>query len=338
MRNQKLRLFLIILFTSLAVAACTLKSKTTSLPQDEPPGLPIATNPPPEIVVQTEVPPAQPLSTSTTQATLDISPGPAQIPPSELPISSCDRITIEADTSIPDGTLLLPGQVFIKAWRVRNSGDCVWTPGYQVALFQGDPLGASDYARTVFVPPDSNLDLLAASWQPQRFNIQPGETVDLAMLFQAPPKPGSYTGTWSLVNESNERIDPLFWVSITVSEEFNAEGNPWAGAWNLQDPYTGRSAGQPFFLYVKNEAFYGVFYDSQGEMNLITGWMGKDPQVVKGEFGPPGQVTGRTFIWSLLEKEDQFQGAANLNKFTVNPWCGSRPGIPLPQPCLLETE
>ncbi|WP_405137808.1 helix-turn-helix domain-containing protein [Nocardia sp. NBC_01388] len=41
-----------------------------------------------------------------------------------------DRTEWVADITIPDGTLLLPGQTFTKVWRIRNAGTVDWTERY----------------------------------------------------------------------------------------------------------------------------------------------------------------------------------------------------------------
>jgi hypothetical protein len=35
-----------------------------------------------------------------------------------------------ADITIPDGTLVSPGETVTKTWRIENDGDCTWTPEY----------------------------------------------------------------------------------------------------------------------------------------------------------------------------------------------------------------
>ncbi len=42
----------------------------------------------------------------------------------------CDNATYVSDVTIPDRTIMTPGQPFVKTWAVTNSGACAWTSGY----------------------------------------------------------------------------------------------------------------------------------------------------------------------------------------------------------------
>jgi hypothetical protein len=44
------------------------------------------------------------------------------------------------DLTIPDGTLVAPGQTLIKRWEVQNVGSCDWGPGYQLVRIGQDEL------------------------------------------------------------------------------------------------------------------------------------------------------------------------------------------------------
>ena len=59
--------------------------------------------------------------------------------------SACDVSVFITDVTIPDGTLMAPGQNFDKTWRIQNSGTCTWTVTYK-AVFTGSgngPMGGS---------------------------------------------------------------------------------------------------------------------------------------------------------------------------------------------------
>lgn len=334
MRGKLTRLFFHILFL-LSIASCSLKiSSPQNLPLTETETT-TGSNLIPEIVIST--PQKNPTRTST--ASNSVKPSFAATPTPldflSVPVSTCDQMRIEEDTTIPDGTILEPDEVFIKAWKVQNSGQCEWTPEYKLALYQGDALGASNIVRPFFAQPGSVYELVIGTWPPQRFNIKPGEIVDLAVLLQAPTQPGSYLGNWTLINDKGERVEPVFWVSITVLENPHAEkAGLWKGKWNINDPYLSPQDLQ-IRIFEKDAALYSSFYNTRGEMNLITAWIGKDPYLVNGEYGFPSQPTGNALFWSMLQGTiDQFQGENYYSRFEPHPWCGSRPGVPLPEPCL----
>lgn len=108
------------------------------------------------------------------------------------------------DVTIPDDTVLQPGQSFTKTWRLENSGTCTWTKDYAVAFFSGDQMGAK-----------SSVSLAG--------DVEPGQSVDIAVDMVAPNKAGKYQGNWKLRNDSNVLfgIGPggaaPFWVRIVVA-------------------------------------------------------------------------------------------------------------------------
>ncbi len=334
MRFRLSRRFFHLLFL-LSIASCTLKTATPQTPSSVATSNTTGVNPAPEIIISTP----QRNPTNTTVATDSIEPffvaTPTPFNLLRMPVSACDQIRIEGDTTIPDGTVLEPGEVFIKAWKVQNSGQCEWSPDYRLALYQGDALGAPGAVSPYFTQPGSVYELIIGTWPPQRFNINPGEIVDLVIILQAPSQSGSYLGTWALINDKGERIEPVFWVSINVVENLDAKNaSPWAGEWNIKDPYLS-SQNLQIQIFEKNATLYSSFYNTRGEMNLITAWNSKDPYLVNGEYGSPSQPTGNTLVWSMLpDSKDQFQGVNYYGRFTPYPWCGSRPGTAFPEPCL----
>lgn len=109
------------------------------------------------------------------------------------------------DVSIPDDTVMVPGQTFTKTWRLQNTGSCTWTPNYTIAVFSGEKMNAPS---SVPIPG----------------NVAPGQTVDISVDLVAPSEPGTYQGNWKLRNASQVwfGIGPVgsdaFWVRIEVQE------------------------------------------------------------------------------------------------------------------------
>ena len=142
-------------------------------------------------------------STTPTLATPLISPTP---PKASTPTSSCDLAAPgnPIDVTIPDDTIMQPGQSFTKVWRLQNVGTCTWTKNYAVAYFSGEQMGAS-----VSVP-------LAG-------NVAPGQSVDISVDMVAPSASGKFQGNWKLRNASNvlfgigPNSSAPFWVRIVVA-------------------------------------------------------------------------------------------------------------------------
>jgi len=116
----------------------------------------------------------------------------------------CDKAEFIADINVPPGTVTTPGTQFMKTWRLKNIGSCVWTTSYRIALFSGEQMGA---------PSSIQLPL----------NVAPGQTVDISLPMTAPSVPGSYRGDWIFQNATGGLfgIGPLgnepWFVAIVVS-------------------------------------------------------------------------------------------------------------------------
>ena len=80
---------------------------------------------------------AQPTATYTPPPTLTFTPFPTIAivgtvgTPLGQPLNTCDISVYTNVETIPDGTLMAPGQVFVKKWEVQNTGTCTWTATYR---------------------------------------------------------------------------------------------------------------------------------------------------------------------------------------------------------------
>jgi len=136
------------------------------------------------------------LPTSTTAAP-DIT---LSAPTNTLPVATatqdCDKGDFVTDVTIPDGTVLDPGDSFTKTWRIKNTGTCSWTPSYTFVFASGDAMGG----------PAS---------QALTGNVNPGQTMDISVSLKAPDAPGSYRGYWKLRNGSGVLFATVY-VDIKV--------------------------------------------------------------------------------------------------------------------------
>ena len=117
----------------------------------------------------------------------------------------CERVRFLDDVTIPDNTVVAPGQTFRKTWRIQNAGSCSWSGGYQLVFTSGDTMGVN-YA--------ANLPAVVA----------PGETVEVSVDLTAPTALGVYQSNWKLrspngnvFGTSNSDNDAI-WVKIIVSD------------------------------------------------------------------------------------------------------------------------
>ena len=121
-----------------------------------------------------------------------------------VPASSCDKAQFVADVTVPDRTLMAPGQKFTKTWSLRNIGTCAWTKSYQIVFFSGEQMGgpvALNFAEDVPV----------------------GRTANFSVELTAPSTAGSYRGYWMFKNPSGQLFgfgtppNRAWWVDIRVS-------------------------------------------------------------------------------------------------------------------------
>lgn len=116
------------------------------------------------------------------------------------PEAPFDELSFLADVTIPDGTVLAPGQAFAKTWRVRNTGTRTWDAGYRLVFAGHDPLGG---------PPDVALPVVP---------VAPGQTLNLTVPLIAPAQPGTYRSVWQLRNPAGVLIPRELFAEIKVQE------------------------------------------------------------------------------------------------------------------------
>lgn len=100
-----------------------------------------------------------------------------------------------SDVSIPAGTILTPGQLFTKTWRLQNTGTCAWE-GYKLVYVRGNRMGGNS--------PSSIR------------NIQAGEVFDLSLELSAPSYHGFYEGVWQIQSEKGNLIGPELKVIVGI--------------------------------------------------------------------------------------------------------------------------
>jgi hypothetical protein len=86
--------------------------------------------------------------------------------------------TFVRDLSIPDGTVMKPGQGFTKAWEVRNTGEVAWPENTELRRVEGPALGPLE---SITINPRAA-----------------GESGEIAIDLVAPDGPGTYRTYWQL--------------------------------------------------------------------------------------------------------------------------------------------
>src|SRR5512143_478849 len=73
--------------------------------------------------------------------------------------TACDKASFVSDVTIPDGTVIKPGEKFTKTWRIYNSGTCNWSTSYKWVFVSGDAMGGSSLALPAAVTSGSQTDI-----------------------------------------------------------------------------------------------------------------------------------------------------------------------------------
>lgn len=111
--------------------------------------------------------------------------------------TGCDSSTYVSDVTIPDGTVMTPGQTFVKTWLVKNSGTCTWDINYKIGFGFGEPMSGTTTALTK--------------------SVAPGEQVEISVNLTVPAKAGNLTGTWRMMNGQGAFFGTNLTVVINVS-------------------------------------------------------------------------------------------------------------------------
>ena len=185
--------------------------------------------------------------------------------PAATGTSDCDDADFVTDVTIPDGTVLDPGESFTKTWRLKNAGTCSWTPSYAVVFSNGDSMnGPASQALTA--------------------NVNPGQTIDISVNLKAPSTSGNYTGYWKLRNAAGVMF-ATFYVDIKVGGNgvfavtgVNLSVSGSCGNFQIKADVTTNSAGTVTYNWVRSdgatdtEVHPELIFDSAGTKSVTTSW------------------------------------------------------------------
>jgi hypothetical protein len=114
---------------------------------------------------------------------------------------SCDNAAYVKDITIPDFSEIAPGAQFVKTWRVKNSGMCIWTTSYRLVFGYG---GDGTNWKT------SQPAYLTTA-------VNPGEEIDVSMTLTAPVNIGQYGGHFTMQNNNGYNFGTDLTIIIKVS-------------------------------------------------------------------------------------------------------------------------
>jgi hypothetical protein len=109
------------------------------------------------------------------------------------------------DLTVPDGTVVEPGEELDKRWSVLNAGTCDWTDGYRLVRVGTSAIEGSD-----------ELAL---------YPVRAGATGDWQVVVHAPAEPGEYLARWRAHAPDGTQFGEEVFLLIFV-EEIEATASP----------------------------------------------------------------------------------------------------------------
>jgi hypothetical protein len=140
-----------------------------------------------------------------------------------------NAFTFVSDVTIPDETVISPGQSFIKTWRLRNSGSTTWS-GYNLAFVDGEQMGAPSSVSVPMTPS--------------------GATVDISVRMTAPTDAGPARGNWQMRTANGEFFGGPFFVLILVSTTYEGRTfEDWEADLNADSPDVRKKALEALYHF-----------------------------------------------------------------------------------------
>ena len=158
----------------------------------------------PEATATPPAPTATPLPSITPEEVASVTPGPATPGPEAETEPTATLMTgvldsrYVRDLSIPDGTVMAPGQAFTKSWEIENSGEVPWPEGTELRHVEGPAMGPIESV------PVSERAV--------------GERAEISVDLEAPADPGTHRSYWQLCL-GDACFGGRFFVEIVVQGE-----------------------------------------------------------------------------------------------------------------------
>lgn len=113
-----------------------------------------------------------------------------------------DAMAFVADVTVPDHSVVMPGERFTKVWAIQNVGDLPWPPRKFVRVDESLVVARRERSGTLTPLLDAHLNSLERVLQvPPVF---PGQVQDLAVDFAAPQSNGTAASIWRLESQDGK--------------------------------------------------------------------------------------------------------------------------------------
>ena len=197
MKHNPARFLLPLLsLAALVLASCGTSAKAASINQLAPEvNTAVAetlTAEPTNTPIPTSTPTLTPTPTAT--ATPTLTPVPVYSYPT--PESACRASAFIADVTVPDYSVVAPGEVFQKTWLLENTGTCAWARNDRMDFVGGYDMAGSP----------KNLHQV----------VEPGQEAYVTVTFTAPDVAGRYISYWRLATRGGAPFGVSVYVLIDV--------------------------------------------------------------------------------------------------------------------------
>lgn len=262
-------------------------------------------------------PPVIDIPTLLSSPTPGVTKAPPTAPGPSSDIKPCYSANFVSDVTIPDGTIVNPGQTIWKTWRVLNSGSCTWDSSYKFVFNDGDLLGGG------YVYPFPGA-------------AAPGQTVDIPIELFAPTDAGTYSGTWLIEAPDKTLIGVGQYNQPLVVKVVVVNGTPENK--KTASPYDVTDVAYNEVTRVCKPAntfwYYSANITSNGAVSIIYSWQqsdGHNYNNLRLTFTEATTIISRTEVWS--------QGIASATNprwvriVVTSPFYHEYPQFPLPPLC-----
>lgn len=120
------------------------------------------------------------------------------------PQNNVDVLAFVEDVTIPDHSVMMAGEKFVKTWAVQNAGQANWVGRRLIRVDQN--MVVAERASNGNLTPllDSYLDSLGREVEVP--NTPPGHIAELSVSFMAPRENCSVASIWQFVDSNNQLI------------------------------------------------------------------------------------------------------------------------------------
>lgn len=185
------RLLIVFLFLVSLTSACGAKAP-----------IEVAT----PVLTETRVATATETPTATQTVSTQVSAITTPTPIPTNPPDCTNSASFVTDVTVPDNSPMAPGSTFTKTWRVKNTGTCIWGPGYVLTHYSDEQMGPA------FAVP---------------LNVTfPNQTLDISLQLTASSKNGLHRSNFVIKNPAGLIMkidnDSRLWVVVNVSSSMAA--------------------------------------------------------------------------------------------------------------------